>query len=125
MKRTLMTYGFCLITVTVIVACAATPTATNRGDGSVKLLSARDAAEQAFVYHLVTHRSTASAVVDRMVTGQCKGGETGYWATVEGDTGVLLFLVSTPEISVISGKNFVCWMDAKGRMMAWGRESSL
>ena len=51
MKRTLMTYGFSLITATVIVACAATPTTTNRGDGSVKLLSARDAAEQAFLYH--------------------------------------------------------------------------
>ena len=49
MKRTLMTYGFSLITATVIVAYAATPSTTNRGDGSVKLLSARDAAEQAFL----------------------------------------------------------------------------
>jgi len=109
MKRTLMTYGFSLITATVIVACAATPTSTNRGAGSVKLLSARDAAEQAFVYRLVTDRSPASAVVDRTVTGQCKGGESGYGATVEAETGVLL----------------VCWMDAKGTIMAWGHESSL
>src|SRR5215831_2671842 len=125
MNRSVMTYGISLLVATGIAGCAMAATAPNPAARSVKLLAVRDAAEQAFVYRLVTARSTASAVVDRMVTGQCKGGETGYWATVEADTDVLLFLVSTPETSVISGKNFVRWMDAKGSIMAWGPESSL
>jgi hypothetical protein len=43
-----------------------------------------------------------------MVAGQCKGGETEYWAAVEESNDVLLFLVSTPGTSVVSDKNFVC-----------------
>jgi hypothetical protein len=65
------------------------------------------------------------SVTDRVVTGQCKGGETGYWATVQEDNGILLFLVSTPDTSVVSTKNFVCWINPNGRIMAWGRESAL
>jgi hypothetical protein len=143
-KCRVMTYGISILVAVVI----AIPAVLTRHQATASLLDASEQAVRQIPTNveaiqmldrdraLATDRSAFPAVLerlvapivsvtDRVVTGQCKGGETGYWVIAQGDNGILLFLVSTPDTSVVSDKNFICWLNPKGRIMAWGRESSL